>query len=114
MALKERSVRRPADSAPAVRELAPDELRRRLDPALLPFETTADVEPLVGTIGQPRALDAIESGIEMATAGFNLFLAGPAGSGRRTTVLDLIGRVAAERPAPPDWVYVHNFDAPDR
>jgi len=114
MALQERGACPTAGSAPAVRELAPDELRRRLDPALLPFETTAEVEPLVGTIGQPRALDAIESGIQMATAGFNLFLAGPAGSGRRTTVLDLIGRVAAERPAPPDWVYVHNFDAPDR
>ena len=114
MALQERGASRPAGAGPAGRERAPGELRRRLDPARLPFETTAAVEPLVGTIGQPRAVDAIESGIEMATAGFNLFLAGPAGSGRRTTVLDLIGTVAAARPAPSDWVYVHNFAAPDR
>jgi predicted ATP-dependent protease len=96
------------------RELAADELRRRLDPATLGFGTTAEIEPLVGTIGQPRALDAIESGLAISTAGFNLFLAGPAGSGRRTTVLDVIAGTAAARPAPDDWVYVHNFHDPDR
>jgi predicted ATP-dependent protease len=95
-------------------ELQAEELRRRLDPAAFGFETTAEVEPLVGTIGQPRALDAIESGLEIATTGFNLFLAGPAGSGRRTTVLDLIAGTAAARDAPDDWVYVHNFRDPDR
>jgi hypothetical protein len=41
-------------------ELEPERLRRRLDPSTLPFRTTAEVEPLVGTIGQPRALAAIE------------------------------------------------------
>jgi len=96
------------------RELAPDELHRRLDPATLGFETTADIEPLVGTIGQPRALDAIESGLAITTAGFNLFLAGAPGSGRRTTVLDVIATTAAVLPAPDDWVYVHNFRDPDR
>jgi lon-related putative ATP-dependent protease len=98
----------------AARELAPEELCRRLDPATLRFETTADVEPLVGTIGQPRALDAIEFGLETPTSGFNLFVAGPAGSGRRTTVLDYLSTVAPTRPAAPDWVYVNNFPNPDR
>ena len=114
MALKERLGLRGADRASAPRELHPDELRRRLDPDLLGFRTTAEVEPLVGTIGQPRALDAIEAGLEMATEGFNLFLAGPAGSGRRTTVLDYLADAATKRPAPDDWVYVHNFRSPDR
>jgi len=96
------------------RELAPGELCRRLDPETLRFETTAEVEPLVGTVGQPRALDAIEYGLETPTAGFNLFVAGPTGSGRRTTVLDYLATVAPARPAPSDWVYVNNFRNPDR
>ena len=96
------------------RELEPEELRRRLDPDSLRFETTAEVEPLVGTIGQPRALDAIEYGLEVATAGFNLFVAGPAGSGRQTTVLDYLRSTAATRPAAHDWVYVNNFRNADR
>ncbi|HZD88123.1 MAG TPA: ATP-binding protein [Gaiellaceae bacterium] len=106
--------RRGAQASAGLGELRPEELTRRLDPASLAFETTEEIEPLVGTIGQPRALDAIESGLAIGTAGFNLFLAGPVGSGRRTTVLDVIRAVAAERRAPDDWVYVHDFRDPDR
>jgi predicted ATP-dependent protease len=96
------------------RLLRPDQLRRRLDPAELPFETTADVEPLTGTIGQPRALDAIELGLGVDAPGYNLFVAGVAGSRRTATVRDYLERVAATRPTPDDWVYVHNFTSPDR
>jgi lon-related putative ATP-dependent protease len=95
-------------------ELAPEQLRRRLDPAELAFETTAEVEPLRGTIGQPRALDAIEFGLEVGAAGYNLFVAGTPGSGRTGTILDHLERLAATRPVPSNWVYVHNFEAPDR
>ena len=80
MAAEKRSEHSPAQVSPGARELHSEELTRHLDPETLGFETTAEVEPLVGTIGQPRALDAIESGLAMSTAGFNLFVAGPAGS----------------------------------
>ena len=105
-------ITRPIALSP-IPELLADQLTVRVDPLTLPFETTEEVEPLVGTIGQPRALDAIETGIAMTTPGSNLFVSGMPGSGRRTTVLDLIGEVGAGRPAPDDWVYVHNFGAPD-
>ncbi len=94
--------------------LKPDQLRRRVDPKSLPFTTTADVEPLTGTIGQPRALDAIEFGIQIETRGYNLFVSGLPGSGRTTTVRDYVDRAAAARTAPDDWVYVHDFASPDR
>ncbi len=95
-------------------ELRPEELRRTVDPATLPFATTEEVPPLVGTIGQPRALDAIDYGLNAATAGFNLFVAGTPGTGRRSTVLDYVRDLASERPTPDDWVVVHDFRAPDR
>ena len=103
-------------STPLRRALAlkPAELRRRLDPKSLPFATTAELEPLTGTIGQPRALDAIEFGIQIETRGYNLFVSGLPGSGRKTTVRDYVDRAAAARPAPDDWVYVHDFASPDR
>jgi lon-related putative ATP-dependent protease len=94
--------------------LRPEQLRRRIDPARLGFGSTADVEPLVGTVGQPRALAALEYGLAVETRGFNLFVAGPAGSGRLTTVLDTLRGLAPGRPKPPDWVYVHDFGSPDR
>src|SRR5262249_7321214 len=53
-------------------------------------------------------------GLEIETFGYNLYVAGAPGSGREGTVRDYLERVAATRAAPDDWVYVHNFDDPDR
>lgn len=96
------------------RAISPDQLRRRIDPAGLPFRSTEEVEPLDGTVGQPRALDAIEFGLDVRNSGYNLYAAGMPGSGRETTVHDYLQRFAPTRPTPPDWVYVHNFKDPDR
>jgi lon-related putative ATP-dependent protease len=95
-------------------ELRPEQLRRRVDPARLGFASTAELEPLVGTIGQPRALEALDYGLEIGTHGFNLFVAGAPGSGRLTTVLDFLHARSPRKPTPADWVYVHNFRDPDR
>jgi lon-related putative ATP-dependent protease len=94
--------------------LAPEALRHRADPSQLAFETTEDVEPLVGTIGQPRALDAIDFGLEIETVGYNVFVAGQPGSGRTSTVRDYLQRFSARRPPAADWVYVHSFRDADR
>ncbi|MFN8499821.1 MAG: ATP-binding protein [Anaerolineae bacterium] len=95
-------------------ELHASQVRRTVDPARLPFNSTAEVAPLEGIIGQPRALDAIEFGLEVAAPGYNLFVAGSPGSGRETTIRAYLERYAPTRPAPPDWVYVHNFAEPYR
>jgi lon-related putative ATP-dependent protease len=94
-------------------EVAPDQLRRHVDPAQLPASTT-DIPSLEGTIGQPRALDAIAFGLEMRASGYHLFVAGPSGSGRESTVHDFLQRFAPGRPVPSDWVYVYNFAQPDQ
>jgi predicted ATP-dependent protease len=92
----------------------PEDLRRRLDPATLPFQTTADVAPVETTIGQPRAAEAIAFALEVGARGFHLYAAGSPGTGRESTVLAAVRSFAATRPTPPDWVYVHNFAEPDR
>jgi lon-related putative ATP-dependent protease len=92
----------------------PEDLRRRLDPAALPFQTTAEVAPVDTTIGQPRAAEAIAFALEVGARGFHLYAAGSPGTGRESTVLAAVRSFAATRPVPPDWVYVHNFAEPDR
>src|SRR5262245_47603339 len=92
----------------------PEDLRRRLDPATLPFQTTAEVAPVETTIGQPRAAEAIAFALEVGARGFHLCAAGSPGTGRESTVLAAVRAFAATRPTPPDWVYVHNFAEPDR
>jgi lon-related putative ATP-dependent protease len=95
-------------------ELSPQRLKRGVDPAQFDFVSTEEVEPLVGTIGQARALDALEYGLEVAMRGCNLFVAGVSGSGRLSTVLDYLGGHSAAMAVPDDWVYVDNFANPDR
>lgn len=92
----------------------PEDLRRRVDPATLPFRTTAEVAPVQTTIGQPRAAEAIAFALQVGVRGFHLYAAGPPGTGRESTVLAAVRSFAATRPTPPDWVYVHNFAEPDR
>src|SRR5215471_14496159 len=92
----------------------PEHLRRRLDPATLPFRTTAEVAPVKTTIGQPRAAEAIAFALEVGVRGFHLYAAGSPGTGRESTVLAAVRSFAATRPTPPDWIYVHNFAEPDR
>ena len=92
----------------------PERLTRSCDPASFAFETTAEVEPLEGAIGQPRALRAIEFGLSVETPGFNVYAAGPMGTGKRSTISRHLADYASRRGTPSDWVYLFNFDAPER
>ncbi len=94
--------------------LAPAALRRTMDPGGLPFESTAEVEPLERMIGQPRAGEALELALELTAPGYNVFATGPSGTGKRSVLEAELRRRAASRPAPCDWVYVHDFSAPAR
>ncbi|MEX0785536.1 MAG: ATP-binding protein [Dehalococcoidia bacterium] len=86
-----------------------DQLYRPCDPEALGFETTAEVSPLDGTVGQERALHSLEFGLDIAADGYNLFVAGPTGTGRMSTLRAVVRTIAEGRPHPPDWCYVHNF-----
>ena len=94
-------------------ELSADQLRRRFDPARLPFQTSADAPDLDGIIGQERASHAIEFGLDIPYAGFNVFATGPGGAGKTSIITHFLEDKAASRPVPPDWGYAHNFAAPD-
>jgi lon-related putative ATP-dependent protease len=90
------------------------ELRRAVDPSALGFKTTTELEPARGLIGQDRALKAIQFGANMASHDFNIFVLGPAASGKTTAVRQHLERKVKDLPTPPDWVYVNNFETPNR
>jgi lon-related putative ATP-dependent protease len=94
--------------------LAAADLRRVVNPASLGFKTTDELEPITGLIGQDRALKAIQFGINIRSHDYNMFVLGPPASGKSTAVRTHLGPKAAESPAPPDWVYVNNFETPNR
>lgn len=94
--------------------LAPAQLRWRCDPEHLGFQTTAEVAPLDGLFGQERGAEAIDLALGLEPEGFNLYVAGPPGTGRETAVRERTARAAAQHPAPSDWCYLHNFLDPAR
>ncbi|MDX2159096.1 MAG: AAA family ATPase [Hyphomicrobiaceae bacterium] len=100
--------------ASAPRPLPATELRRTVDPVTLGFKTTAELEPISGLIGQDRALKAIQFGANMRAHDFNVFVLGPPASGKSTAVKQYLARKAREAPPPSDWVYVNNFEDPNK
>jgi len=95
-------------------ELKPEQLRRQNDPATFTFKTTAELPSLEQIIGQDRAIDAIDFGVDMPSQGYNIFAVGPAGSGRTTAVRQFLNKRASQRAIPREWCYVYNFHDPRR
>lgn len=94
-------------------ELAPEELRWRCPLDALPFTTTDEISACTDTIGQPRALRAIQLGLEVKSFGYNLFVTGLGGTGRNTTIKGILESLQAEQRIPNDHLYVNNFKNPD-
>ena len=90
-------------------ELKPAELRSLCDPKTFTFKNTSEVEPLDDVIGQERAVQAIDFGLNMKSPGYNIFVTGIEGTGKSTIVQDIINDYAAALPIPDDWCMVNNF-----
>jgi lon-related putative ATP-dependent protease len=96
------------------RQLAPAELRWRCDPQQFEFQTTREIANLEGLLGQARAESAIQFGVGMRRDGYNLYVLGPPGSGKRTLIRNYLAQRAQHEPRPSDWCYVNNFLDEDR
>jgi len=90
-----------------------EDLRWRLDPSTLPFDTTETLEPLKDIIGQQRGVEAFRFGIDMDKPGYNVFVTGTAGSGRMATVKRLLEEMAKKEGSPEDLCYVNCFTDPE-
>lgn len=75
----------------------------------LECRSSGDLAPLEGIIGQDRALRALNLGLGMHDKGFNVYVAGPSGTGKTTAVRNFLEAIAKSRPVPSDWCYVNNF-----
>jgi lon-related putative ATP-dependent protease len=99
-----------AERMPAPAPLAPSDLRKICDPSIFDFTSTADIEPLDSVIGQERAVQSITLGLNMKLPGYNIFITGLEGSGKRTIVQDIVAGHARTQSAPDDWCMVNNFE----
>ena len=86
-----------------------EELRPSFDPAALPFDSSADCPACDGIIGQDRALRALQTGLDIKNLGYNIFITGMVGTGRTTSIKQLLERLKKGDPPPDDLLYVNNF-----
>ncbi len=91
------------------KELSAEQVRQSCSPKLFHCNSTADLKPAQGIIGQDRALSALKFGLNIQKPGFNIFVSGLAGTGRTTATKSFIEALAAKKETPSDWCYVHNF-----
>lgn len=89
--------------------LTSDELRKTFNLDNLDFETTEDLEPLKGIIGQNRGVEALEFGLKMKKEGYNIYVSGMSGTGRTSFTKSLATEYAKKEEVPDDWLYVYNF-----
>jgi lon-related putative ATP-dependent protease len=92
--------------------LAPELLYQAVDLDSLKFESTEDLKDFKGVLGQPRAVEAVEFGVEIDAEGYNLFALGPPGTGKHSLLESFFAGRAQTKPIPDDWCYVNNFEQP--
>jgi len=92
--------------------LQPNQLYQSCDPEQFGFQTTAELEDLAEIIGQIRAMDAVRFGAGIRREGYNLFVLGPAGMGKRSMVRQVLEQRARDEHQPSDWCYINNFPQP--
>ncbi|MBS1156268.1 MAG: putative ATP-dependent protease [Proteobacteria bacterium] len=94
--------------------LSTPQLYSPCDPAQFDFQTTAELDDLTEIIGQARAMQAVHFGAGIQQDGYNLFVLGPAGMGKRSMVRQFLEGKAGREPEPDDWCYLNNFTEPHK
>jgi predicted ATP-dependent protease len=104
----------PLKPAAAPRELSAQAAVFSVPADELAFATTADIDTVADWAGQERALGALELGLRVPHAGFNIYVCGLGGTHREQTVAKLLTDLTRNLPRPGDRVLVQNFQNRDR
>ncbi|MFH1748370.1 MAG: ATP-binding protein [Planctomycetota bacterium] len=97
-----------------IKPLPIETLRWRCDATTITFDSTNDVKPIIGVVGQDDAVEALRFGLETNAPGQNIFVRGLTGTGRMTLIQRLLEDIRPSCPHGQDHCYVHNFAHPDR
>ncbi|WP_457552908.1 AAA family ATPase [Desulfobacula sp.] len=91
-------------------EVQVKELSKKYSAGLFDFQDTSQLEPLDSIIGQKRAVEAIDFGLNMKGKGYNVFVTGLEGTGKSTIVRKLLKEHAKNCETSKDLCLVNNFD----
>jgi len=96
-----------------IKKLLSKDVYKICDETIFDFETTTELPPLTGTIGQDRAVASLEFGLNLPAKGFNIYALGAQGTGKMRAIRSLLSQKAKKESVPPDWCYLYNFKNPD-
>jgi len=88
------------------------EVYKKTDLRKYKFKSTKDLGLCKERIGQSRAIDSIMFALSIKKQGYNLFLSGGPGLGKKTLINSILKKMAAKEKVPNDWCYVYNFENP--
>jgi predicted ATP-dependent protease len=95
------------------KRLKPRQLRWTCPQSAFKATDSSKLEPLTQIIGQERAVKAIQMGLEVKSPGYNIYVAGLTGTGRKSTIKRLLDQINTNGEVPNDICYVFNFKNPD-
>jgi len=84
----------------SISKLKPGQLYTVCNPQKFDFSTTAELEERMSALGQDRAINAVELGINIKSKGYNLFCLGPEGTGKTSLVKRILEEESKKRPTP--------------
>ncbi len=87
-----------------------EDLNNKYPSSLFNFKDTSELEPIDSIIGQKRAIEAIDFGLNMKGSGYNIFVTGLEGTGKSTIVRYLLEEHAKKGETPKDLCLVNNFE----
>ena len=90
--------------------LTTDQLSIQIPSDSLNFETSSELTPYNGVLGQDRAITAIQFGVAMDRPGYNVYAMGDSGTGRSSYITEYLKSEAKRQASPSDWSYVNNFE----
>lgn len=78
------------------------------------FKTTEEIKPITEIIGQKTAIESIKIGLHIRSPGYNIFITGLAGTGRKSIVHRFLKKSTKDYDCTlEDILYFYNFDNPD-
>ena len=96
----------------SITKLSVSDLYRKCDLSKFDFNSTTELKERLSSLGQDRAISAVELGINIKSKGYNLFCFGPEGTGKMSLVKRILEKEAVNRKTPDDYAYVYNFEEP--
>ncbi len=94
-------------------ELKSKDLTSRIELKKLNIKSSQDAQPCCTVIGQERAVRSIRLGLKIQSSGYNIFVTGLTGTGRSTTIKQILEELDSHKPDLRDICYVNNFQSPD-